>query len=61
MYYITFVGAFYPILISTQKAVESTLSDRLRIRVGQSLVANQLHLFTDIEYLARCQVLVQAS
>ena len=48
MYYITFVGAFYPILISTQKAVESTLSDRLMIRVGQSLGANQLHLFTDI-------------
>ncbi|OUU65154.1 MAG: ABC transporter permease [Candidatus Pelagibacter sp. TMED64] len=48
MYYITFVGAFYPILISTQKAVESTLSDRLMIRVGQSLGANWLNLFADI-------------
>ena len=47
MYYITFVGAFYPILISTQKAVESTLSDRLMIRVGQSLGANWFNLFVD--------------
>ena len=48
MYYITFVGAFYPILISTQKAVENSLSDRLMIRVGQSLGANSFQLFKDI-------------
>ena len=48
MFYITFVGAFYPILISTQKSVEASLSDRLMIRVGQSLGANSLQLFRDI-------------
>ena len=48
MYYITFVGAFYPILISTQKSVEDSLSDRLMVRVGQSLGANSMQLFRDI-------------
>jgi len=48
MFYITFVGAFYPILISTQKAVESSLSDLLMIRVGQSLGASYFQLFRDI-------------
>ena len=48
MFYITFVGAFYPILVSTQKAVESSLSDLLMIRVGQSLGASYFQLFKDI-------------
>ena len=48
MFYITFVGAFYPILVSTQKAVESSLSDLLMIRVGQCLGASYIQLFRDI-------------
>jgi len=48
MFYITFVGAFYPILVSTQKSVESSLSDLLMIRVGQCLGASYLQLFRDI-------------
>ena len=48
MFYITFVGAFYPILVSTQKAVESSLSDLLMIRVGQCLGASYFQLFRDI-------------
>ena len=48
MFYITFVGAFYPILVSTQKAVESSLSDLLMIRVGQCLGASYFQLFKDI-------------
>lgn len=48
MFYITFVGAFYPILVSTQKAVESSLSDLLMIRVGQCLGASYYQLFRDI-------------
>ena len=48
MFYITFVGAFYPILVSTQKAVESSLSDLLMIRVGQCLGASYYQLFKDI-------------
>ena len=48
MFYITFVGAFYPILVSTQKSVESSLSDLLMIRVGQCLGASYFQLFRDI-------------
>lgn len=48
MVYITFVGAFFPILISTIRGVESTLSDTVLIRVGQCLGANPWHIFKDI-------------
>ncbi|KAM3090592.1 ABC transporter permease [Phormidesmis sp. 146-35] len=46
MIYITFIGAFFPILISTIRGVEST--DLLLLRVGQCLGAKQWHLFKDI-------------
>ncbi|MEB3339152.1 MAG: ABC transporter permease [Leptolyngbyaceae bacterium] len=46
MMYITFIGAFFPILISTIRGVEST--DMLLLRVGQCLGAKQWHLFKDI-------------
>jgi NitT/TauT family transport system permease protein len=46
MIYLTFVGAFFPILISTIRGVEST--DMLLLRVGQSLGARQWHIFKDI-------------
>lgn len=46
MIYLTFVGAFFPILISTIRGVEST--DMLLLRVGQSLGAKQWHIFKDI-------------
>ena len=46
MIYITFIGAFFPILISTIRGVENT--DLLLLRVGQCLGANQWHLFKDI-------------
>ncbi|MEB3359016.1 MAG: ABC transporter permease [Synechococcales bacterium] len=48
MVYITFVGAFFPILISTIRGVESTLSDTVLIRVGQCLGAKPWHIFKDI-------------
>jgi NitT/TauT family transport system permease protein len=48
MVYITFVGAFFPILISTIKGVESTLSDMVLVRVGQCLGAKPWHIFKDI-------------
>ncbi len=48
MVYITFLGAFFPILISTIKGVESTLGDTVLIRVGQCLGANPWHIFKDI-------------
>jgi len=48
MVYITFVGAFFPVLISTIRGVESTLSDTVLIRVGQCLGANPWHIFKDI-------------
>lgn len=48
MVYITFIGAFFPILISTIKGVESTLSDIVLIRVGQCLGAKPWHTFKDI-------------
>ncbi|NEQ50732.1 MAG: ABC transporter permease [Leptolyngbya sp. SIO3F4] len=48
MIYITFVGAFFPILISTIRAVENILHDIVLIRVGQCLGANQWHVFKDI-------------
>ncbi len=46
MIYITFVGAFFPILISTIRGVEGT--EKVFIRVGQSLGAKQWHIFKDI-------------
>lgn len=48
MVYITFIGAFFPILISTIKGVESTLHDTILIRVGQCLGAKPWHIFKDI-------------
>lgn len=48
MVYITFIGAFFPILISTIRGVESTLSDTVLIRVGQCLGAKSWHIFKDI-------------
>jgi len=46
MVYITFIGAFFPILISTIRGVEST--DIVLLRVGQCLGAKQRHIFKDI-------------
>lgn len=46
MIYITFIGAFFPILISTIRGVEG--SDILLLRVGQCLGAKQWHIFKDI-------------
>ncbi len=46
MIYITFIGAFFPILISTIKGVEGV--DMLLLRVGQCLGAKQWHVFKDI-------------
>ena len=46
MVYITFIGAFFPILISTIKGVEAV--DMLLLRVGQCLGAKQWHIFKDI-------------
>lgn len=46
MIYITFIGAFFPILISTIKGVEGT--DVLLLRVGQSLGAKQWDVFKEI-------------
>lgn len=48
MIYITFIGAFFPILISTIRAVENILHDIVLIRVGQCLGASQWHVFKDI-------------
>lgn len=48
MIFITFVGAFFPVLISTINGVESTLSDTVLIRVGQCLGAKPWHIFKDI-------------
>lgn len=46
MIYITFLGAFFPILISTIRGVEGT--DVVLLRVGQCLGAKQWHIFKDI-------------
>lgn len=46
MIFITFIGAFFPILISTIRGVEN--HDAVLLRVGQSLGAQQWHLFKDI-------------
>lgn len=46
MIYITFVGAFFPILISTIRGVKST--NQIFIRVGQCLGAKQWHFLKDI-------------
>jgi NitT/TauT family transport system permease protein len=46
MIYITFVGAFFPILISTIRGVKNT--NPVYIRVGQCLGAKQWHIFKDI-------------
>ncbi len=48
MVYITFIGAFFPVLISTIRGVESILSDTVLIRVGQCLGAKSWHIFRDI-------------
>ncbi|MCG8361956.1 MAG: ABC transporter permease [Pseudanabaenales cyanobacterium] len=48
MIYITFIGAFFPVLISTIRAVENILHDIVLIRVGQCLGANQWHVFKHI-------------
>ena len=48
MVYITFIGAFFPILISTIKGVETTLNDTVLVRVGQCLGAKPWHIFKDI-------------
>ncbi|MEM9815747.1 MAG: ABC transporter permease [Cyanobacteria bacterium P01_D01_bin.6] len=48
MVYITFIGAFFPVLISTIRAVESILGDTVLIRVGQCLGAKSWHIFKDI-------------
>ena len=48
MIFITFVGGFFPVLISTIKGVESTLNDTVLIRVGQCLGAKPRHIFQDI-------------
>lgn len=46
MIYITFIGAFFPILISTIEGVEGV--DMLLLRVGQCLGARQWYVFKDI-------------
>ncbi|AFZ50033.1 ABC transporter permease [Dactylococcopsis salina] len=46
MIYITFVGAFFPILISTIRGVKNT--NQVFIRVGQCLGAKQWHFLKDI-------------
>lgn len=46
MVYITFLGGFFPILISTIRGVEGT--DVVLLRVGQCLGAKQWHIFKDI-------------
>ncbi len=48
MIYITFIGAFFPILVSTIRGVESTLNDMVLVRVGQCLGAKPWHIFKDI-------------
>ncbi len=48
MIFITFVGGFFPVLISTIKGVESTINDTVLIRVGQCLGAKSWHIFKDI-------------
>lgn len=48
MIFITFIGGFFPVLISTVKGVESTLNDTVLIRVGQCLGAKPWHIFNDI-------------
>jgi NitT/TauT family transport system permease protein len=48
MVYITFIGAFFPVLISTIRGVETILSDTVLIRVGQCLGAKSWHIFKDI-------------
>ena len=48
MIFITFIGGFFPILISTIKGVESMLNDTVLIRVGQCLGAKPWHIFKDI-------------
>ena len=48
MIYIAFIGAFFPVLISTIRAVENILHDFVLIRVGQCLGANKWFIFKDI-------------
>ncbi len=46
MIFITFLGAFFPILISTIRGVENY--DTVLLQVGQCLGAKQWHIFKDI-------------
>ncbi|MEM9568917.1 MAG: ABC transporter permease [Cyanobacteria bacterium P01_E01_bin.34] len=48
MIYITFIGGFFPILISTIRGVESMLGDTVLLRVGQCLGARPWDVFKDI-------------
>ncbi len=48
MIFITFVGGFFPVLISTIKGVENIINDTVLIRVGQCLGAKSWHIFKDI-------------
>ena len=48
MVYITFIGGFFPILISTIRGVESMLGDTVLLRVGQCLGARPWDIFRDI-------------
>ncbi|NJK61514.1 MAG: ABC transporter permease [Synechococcaceae cyanobacterium SM2_3_1] len=48
MVFITFIGGFFPVLISTIRGVESMLSDTVLIRVGQCLGARQWQIFREI-------------
>ena len=48
MIYITFIGGFFPILISTIRGVESMLGDTVLLRVGQCLGAKPWDVFKDI-------------
>ena len=48
MIYITFIGGFFPILISTIRGVESMLGDTVLLRVGQCLGAKPWDIFKDI-------------
>ena len=48
MIYITFIGGFFPILVSTIRGVESMLGDTVLLRVGQCLGAKPWDIFKDI-------------
>ncbi|MEO0688657.1 MAG: ABC transporter permease, partial [Cyanobacteria bacterium J06649_11] len=48
MVYITFIGGFFPILVSTIRGVESMLGDTVLLRVRQCLGASKWNIFRDI-------------